>query len=148
MNQRCVGKNSQLSWTRMYAPCPAAKKYTIITLTLSSVKDVLLWKAMICVQLKIHQQNRKHMSLICNRCLISIRSEQQWQHLVPLGGTQLNTKTAPVPAPELLSATLEPPLGSPIFCVPTHSLGRKARDTPSSPAGMPLPPKLMSPWID
>lgn len=146
MNQRCVGRNSQLSWTWMYAPCPTVKKHTIITLTLSSVKDVLLWKAMICVQLKIHQQNRKHMSLTCNRCLISIRSEPQWQHCLPLGVTQLNIKSPPVYVQELTSATSEPPLGFPIFRVTTHLLGKKARDTPSSPAAMPLLPKLTTLW--
>lgn len=67
-NKRCVGRNSQLSCTWMSTLCAAAKKYTVITLVLLSAK------AMICVQLKIHQSNRQHMSFVCNRDLISILS--------------------------------------------------------------------------
>lgn len=148
MNQRCVRKNSQLSQIWMYAVGPAAKKSLITALTLSSVKDALLWKAIICVQLKMHQQNRKYMSLICNRCLTCNRSERQRQCRLPLGVTQLNTKTPPAPTQELPSATSKPPLESPSFCVPTHPMGKKARDTPSSGAGMPLLPKLIRLWLD
>lgn len=38
---------------------------------------LLSMKAVICVQLKIHQSNRQHKSFVCNRDLISTKNEQQ-----------------------------------------------------------------------
>lgn len=130
MNKRCAGRNSQLSCTWMSTLCTAAKKHTVFTLALLSVK------AMICIQLKIHQLNRQHTSFVHNRALISTKREEQWQCCFPLAVTQLNSKTSPVHTQNPLSASQEASLGFPIFCVPTHLLGRKARDTSSSPAVM------------
>lgn len=131
-----------LSWVVPdYVPCPKGKKYTVTGIIFSLVKDAL-WMAMICDQLKIHQKNWENMSLVFNRCLVYVRSEQQWQHRLPLGVTQLNTNIPSMHVQELPSAALKPPLGFPIFCVPTHLPREKARDAPRSSAGTPLLLKL------
>lgn len=118
-----------LSWVvHVYVPYPKGKKYTVTGIIFSLVKDAL-WMAMICVQLKIHQKNWENMSLVFNRCLVSVRSEQQWQHRLPHSWT-------PTSHPCMYKNCHQPPWSlhwvSP-FSVSLHICWGKKPETPQDP---------------
>lgn len=125
-----------LSWAIHECIHSVQQQHTIIILALLSVKS------MICVQLKIHQLGRQHEFGLQQRSNLY----QEWAAttaLSPFAVTQLNSKTPPLHIQNLLSASQETSLWSTIFCVPIHLLGRKARDTSSSPAGMTVMKKCL-----